>query len=296
MDNTDGFRAQLIALASLSTILCLPTVALNFRVFTTIVRKKHLHQPTYINIASIALTDWLVGCVSFPCITAICIMQSMDKNPCIVAVVSVPTSSALSITTFLVNSFQAVERYIAVFNPYQFKVRFTNSVVVAMNVTIWLFSFGAVLFWMLTGKFIVFSIFIGATLVMFSVVDVFCYFRIYRETKKVERQIAVQVKVSSEDETTLLKAESRVARVTAMILINVFFCYTPMCGCMIYRSLVDYEPIKAKYFSYWAALNVYLNSFTTPLISCLQLSVIRRAAFSRKAKPCENADIQLQPQ
>ena len=103
-DQTQTFRGQLIALATIGAILCLPIAALNFRIWTQIVAKRHLHHPAYIImiIANLAITDWLVGVISLPCFTGLCVTQTAGNDPCKIALVTMPTSSMLGTATFLV--------------------------------------------------------------------------------------------------------------------------------------------------------------------------------------------------
>ena len=281
IDSTDSFKKQLIALATIYATMCLPTTILNFLIWTTVVAKRHLQHPVYIIIANLAITDWLAGCLIFPSYAAVCIMQSMGKDPCKIVIVATPTSFMLGTTTFLVISFQAVERYIAIFYPFQYKIRFTNSVIIITNVIIWIISCTSVLYWVLSRNTLMFNIFIVVLIFTFSSVDMFCYFKIYVQIKRIEKQIGIQAKISTEANTSRPKSESKVARVTAAILLTVLICYTPLFGCFLYASFTGEKSRESHYFLYWSALLALLNSFMNPVISCMQLSVIRKAVFWR---------------
>ena len=281
MDQTDNFRQQLIAIGTILVVLCLPTITINFLIWITIIAKRHLHHPSYMIIANLALSDWLAGCISFPFYAITCYMNIVGKDTCFIALVSTPISYALGIATFLIVSFQAVERFIAIIYPFNYERCITKFVVMAINLTIWFISCSAVVFWMLSRNTQVFNIFIGVIIFTFSSVNVFCYYKIYVETRKVEKEIANQARLSGEDEINRPKPESKVARVTAAIMINVFVCYSPLLGSSLYGSVQGEKVHESHYFRYWAWLLVSLNSFINPLIACTQLSVIRKAVFIR---------------
>ena len=154
----DSFRRQLAAIATISVAFSLPTIALNFLIWITIVAKRHLHRPAYVIIANLALSDWLVGCISLPCYAVVCFTQSNDNNPCFIAYITIPTSYALGLATFLIVSFQAVERFIAIFYPFVYRMRFTNSVIVTASLMIWLISCSEALFWVLSRNTLAFII------------------------------------------------------------------------------------------------------------------------------------------
>ena len=127
VDQNDSFKRQLTATATILAILCLPTVSVNFLIWTTILVKRHLHKPSYVLIANLALTDWLAGCISFSGYVAVCIIQSIDNDPCFMWFFSCPIAYVLGIATFLIVSFQSVERFIAIFRPFKYHAKFTNS-------------------------------------------------------------------------------------------------------------------------------------------------------------------------
>ena len=293
-DQNDSFRGQLTAIATMSAILSLPTIILNFLLLFTVVIKKHLHHPAYMIIANLALTDWLAGCISFPCYAAICFTQSVGRNPCFIASVTTPIAYVLGIATFLIISCQAVERFIAIFYPFQYKTWVTNSAIIITSLIICLTSCSGVIFWVLSRNTLAFNIFIGVILLVFSPVNIFCHYKIYVQTRKIEKQISNQAKLSNGDKVHRPKSESKVARVTAVIMINVFVCYTPQLGFCLY----DFFPIakvpESYYFLYWAWILAMTNSFINPIITYRQLSVIRNAVFN-KNRLFENSVSRIRP-
>ena len=281
-DQNGNFRQQLIAIGTILAVLCFPTIAFNFVIWITIITKRQLHCPSYIIIANLALTDWLAGCISFPYYAAKCFMQSVGKDPCYMSSVTTPMGYVLSIATFLIVSFQAVERFTAVFYPFQYELRVTNCVIIIASLIIWLISCSGVIFWVTTRNTFVFNILVGAMIFTFASVDIFCYFKIYFATKKIEKQISDQARSSRRGEVNRPKSESKVARVTAMIMINVFVCYGPKFGSCLYEFILPDKKSPGRYYLlYWSAVFALINSFINPLIACTQLSVIRKAMFGR---------------
>ena len=131
---------------------------------------------------------------------------------------------------------------------------------------------------MLSRNLKVYRILIVLIVVTFLSFDIFCYSKIYWETKKIEKHIVIQTSVSGH--TSRPKSESRVARVTAMFLINVVLCYAPMAVYFLFGLFVDEKSHESKHLFYWSVLIIFLNSLTNPAISCVQLSVIRKSVFS----------------
>ena len=294
MDQSDSFRGQLTAIATMSAILSLPTIALNFVLLVTIVVRKHLHHPMYMIIANLALTDWLTGCISFPCYAAICFTQSVGKNPCFIASVTTPIAYVLGIATFLIISCQAVERFIAIFYPFQYKTWVTSSSIIITSLTIWLTSCIGVIFWVLSRNTLAFNFFIGVILLVFSPVNIFCHYKIYDQTRKIEKQISNQAKLSNGDKVHRPKSESKVARVTAMIMISVFVCYSPQLGFCLYDFFPGEKVPEGNHFLYWAWMFAKINSFINPLMTFRQLSVIRNAVFNKNIL-CENSVSSIRP-
>ena len=284
-DQTENFRQQLIAIGTILVVLCLPTIALNFAIWITVIATRHLHHPPYMIIANLALSDWLAGCISFPTYATICFMQSAGKDPCSISSVTTPIGYVLGIAAFLIVSFQAVERFIGVVYPFQYKVWVTSSMLIITSLVIWLILCSGVIFWVSSRNTQVFNIFIGAIIFIFSSVDIFCHYKIYLKTKKIEKKITNQAKSSSRVRVNRPKSESKVARVTAALMMSVFVCYGPLLGSSLYGSLPGEKAPESYYFLYWSWLFSLVNSIINPLIACTQLSVIRRTVFNSIINP-----------
>ena len=280
-DQSDSFQQQLKAITIILVVLCLPTIVLNFLIWVTVIAKRHFHRPSYLIIANLALSDLLVGCISFPIYAVTCYMQSIGRDTCFIDFIVAPIAYTLGLATCLTVSFQAIERFIAIFYPFQYRTRVTKSVVIIINLIIWLVSCCAIIFWMLSRKTQVFNTFIGTIVSTFSLVDIFCYYKIFFKTKEIENQIANQANFTRGDKESRPRLESKVTRVTAMVLINVFLCHTPSFGYHLHSSLSRDKSIEGFYFLHWALMLGLVNSFINPLIAYLQLSVIRKAVFDK---------------
>ena len=277
----NSVRQQGMAIAIILVVLCLPTIVLNFLLWMTVIAKRHLQHPAYMIIANLALSDWLAGCISFPTYAVMCLMEYVSRDTCSIAFVAIPISYVLASATYLTVSFQAIERFIAVFYPFQYRIWVTRSVVMISSLVIWLVSCGGVICWTLSRSAIAFNIFIGTIILIVSSIDIFCYYKVYTKTKKIEKQIANQAKLSSGNQESRSKLESKVARVTAMAMINVFVCYTPQFGSSMYPPFSGKKSAAFSSFLYWSWVLLLMNSFINPLITYLQLTVIRKAVFGK---------------
>ena len=116
---------------------------------------------------------------------------------------------------------------------------------------------------------------------VFSPVDIFCHYKIYDQTRKIEKQISNQAKLSNGDKVYGRKSESKVARVTATVMTNVFVCYTPQLEFCLYDFFPGEKAPESYYFLYWAWMLAMTNSFINPIIAYNQLSVIKKAIFNK---------------
>ena len=134
---------------------------------------------------------------------------------------------------------------------------------------------------MISRDTMVLNISLGVLILSFSSVNILCYCKICLHTKQIEKQTSKQTKLSTGDKMRKPRAESKVARVTGMIMGSVLICYTPQFVCSFYELFPGEKSPESHYFLYWAWLFALVNSFINPFITCLQLSVIRKAVLSR---------------
>ena len=276
--HNDGavFQFTYYIVATLLLALSLPTVLVNIAIVTAIIFKRELRTPAYLVIANLAISDCLAGCFVYPCYSVVCIQLALGNNPCPVAFVGTPLGYIFGLTSYNTIALQTVERYLAVFFPYWYHEKLTTKVIVIANVSTWLLSLSIVTLWLITKDNQIFNGILGPLSAVAFCVTVVSYVRIFREVRKIEKQIKEQ-QVGCSAEQRKIKSESKVAKATAIILLAVVVCYSPL---LIFEFVIAFVNIKSSAASvslYWWWFLAIGNSSINPYIACRQLSALRRS-------------------
>ena len=278
--DTLSFKVSVFLIASILLVLFIPTVIWNFLVFRVITKNRELHQPPYLVIANLAISDCLTGCTTFLCYTTVCIKLGLGKDPCSVAIYGTLIGYLLGFVTYLTIAFQTTERFFAIFFPFVYRTNFTIRTVAFANSLIWLTSLSAVIYYGVTKNDKIFFGILGVTSFICMNINIYCYARIFLKTRNIEKQIRKQT--MSVGDKRKLRSESKVARVTAMILSTVLACYAPLLILELYVVFGGKKTLAISYLLYWGWLLALANSSINPVITCSQLSVLRRAIFGQR--------------
>lgn len=219
----------------------------------------------------LSTSDFFVGFAVQPLYLLRRLMELQDRYICWV-IVSYRVLWHLSIgTSFLILSFVACERYIALFHTFKYNEIITISRLV-------LFTGFFVASWTL----FVISRFLGLStekyyaaatsfIILIVSVIIFVYIRIYRLARRHQSQISV---MSSTQSSTIVR-ESKVTKTTAYIVGAVLICYSPLL-----ISLVAVKFFDDKLFHYYVFpvtdCMVFCNSALNPLIYCWRNTDLRR--------------------
>lgn len=220
----------------------------------------------------LSMSDFFVGFAVQPLYLLRRLMELQDRYICWV-IVSYRVLWHLSIgTSFLILSFVACERYIALFYTFKYNEIITISRLV-------LFTGFFVASWTL----FVISRFLGLStekyyaaatsfIILIVSVIIFVYVRIYRLARRHQSQISV---MSSTQSSTIVR-ESKVTKTTAYIVGAVLICYSPLL-----ISLVAVKFFDDKLFHYYVFpvtdCMVFCNSALNPLIYCWRNTDLRRS-------------------
>ena len=276
--DTDIYRFNVLAISVILLCLSIPTIVCNFLIYVTIYKKTDLHQPSFYIIANLAVSDFLAGCSSFVCYAVICIHFFTGRDPCHVAVYGTFIGYTLCIVTGLTVLFQIVDRYIATFYSFWYREKFTSGRVLKINLIIWILSTCCVIYYAVSKHEKVFFSSLVLAMTVLLVTNLFCNIKIFRRIKQIKQEIQEQKRNIWGRKGT--KSDSKIVRVTVMIVTSLLICYTPFATVLVYIILDGKRTTALSVSWYWGWLLSLLNSSINPVITCSQLTVIRKAVFN----------------
>eukprot|EP00112_Aurelia_sp_Birch-Aquarium-sp1_P022859 Seg6591.1 transcript_id=Seg6591.1/GoldUCD/mRNA.D3Y31 product="Trace amine-associated receptor 1" protein_id=Seg6591.1/GoldUCD/D3Y31 len=274
--NDSIYKASLIILSIILSILTFPTVIINLAIVVVVVKRRVFHGPAYLIISNMALSDFLCGCTAYPCWAVISTNFILDGDPCSVAMVSTPMGYIFCATLFMSIVLQSAERYIAIFYPFWYREKMTIWVVLFLCVVTWAVSFSFVAVLVISRDNQIFSGIFGTSALVMSVGTIVSYGKIFKEVKRIEKQIACQGVVMSADDIKF-KSESKVSKATVIILFTFLTCFAPGSVLTFCNSIAGETTYIADVLIYWFWVLALLNSFLNLLVICRQLSVFRRS-------------------
>eukprot|EP00112_Aurelia_sp_Birch-Aquarium-sp1_P020497 Seg5299.2 transcript_id=Seg5299.2/GoldUCD/mRNA.D3Y31 product=Rhodopsin protein_id=Seg5299.2/GoldUCD/D3Y31 len=275
-ENTNTYKVPLLIIASMLILIALPTFLINAAIILVIIRKRELHTPAYFIIANLAISDCLTGCTTCICYAIVNIQFVLGhEDPCSVAYVGTLIGYLLGLSSYNTITIQTVERYIAVFIPFWYHEKLTTRNIMIANASTWILSTIVVTIWLVTKNNEVFYGILGPVSLLCFCVTIFCYARIFREVKRIEKEMkSMQVFCSGEQRR--MHSESKVARATSIILLAVVICYTPLIFLEFYLAFIGKQTTFISVALYWGWFLALTSSFINPLIACRQLSVLKR--------------------
>ncbi|KFO32283.1 trace amine-associated receptor 1 [Fukomys damarensis] len=295
-------REVRVTLYSFMVLIILSTLVGNLIVIISISHFKQLHTPTNWLIHSLAIVDFLLGCLVMP----YSMVRSVEH--CwyfgeVFCKIHTSTDIMLSSASIFHLSFISIDRYYAVCDPLRYKARMSILVTFAMIFISWsvpaLLAFGmifmelnikgaeevyyehihctggcAVFFSKITGVLAFMISFYIPGSIMFCV-----YCRIYLVAKGQARSIkGTNQKLQSglEEKNGISQSKERKAATTLGIVLGVFFiCWCPFFVCTIVDPFLNYTiPLALNEAFIWFG---YLNSTFNPMVYAFFYPWFRRA-------------------
>ena len=290
-DESPTYKATLITIASFMLVLSLPTFFINTCIMIAIFWKSELHTPSFAVILNLAISDCLAGCSAYIFYATTSIRFASGYDACPVAYIGTPWSHILAITSFNTIALQTIERYIAIFFPYWYHEKVSMRRIIVACLSTWLSSIALVTIWLITKDNRIFYGILGFLSITLFVVTVTAYFRIFREVRRIEKEMMTHQTASYEDRKKI-KSESKVAKATVIILVVVITCYSPALFFDFYFAFIGKKTKSASIGLYWAWLLALSNSFVSPLIACRQLTMLRKPVkrIALRMFPCHKTN------
>ncbi|KAL2094473.1 hypothetical protein ACEWY4_009192 [Coilia grayii] len=234
-----GLRSDVeyILLYAILLVVSSLTVFLNLLVIISVLHFKQLHTPTNLLILSLAVADFLMGLVVIPVDgrTFIETCWYFGDFLCTVFPVVMYTIFSGSLTNIFLIS---LDRYIAVMDPLQYKVRVTNKKVVLSVLLGWLYAF------------------IYALVILNK----------HLQHPKPRTMNTVTVRLRSVSKAIVpQKSETKAAKTLGGLIAIYFLCWTPYFVVSLTAETLPYNPA-VLHVIYWL---LYINSCINPLMYAL---------------------------
>ena len=281
-----SFDISLKVIAGLMVVAIFPTLLLNLSLLATIFKRRSFHGPAFVIMANLAVSDTLTSCIGYAAFATTCYMLLNNKDPCTAALVLAPVTYILGFTSFYTIILQACERYFSVLHPFWYHERFTvKFTIIACHFT-WALAFLNVMLWKFITAPLALGIYYGAVNVFGIIAIIYFHVKVFRETKKIQRRIADQI--PNAEERSRIFSESKITRVTILVLSAFFFCFLPDLILVFLISISGGKREDFGEFQYWAWTSAALNSLLNPLITLHQLTTLRKSVIDlwKKVLPC----------
>ena len=273
------FFQGVLILYIIINIITVPVIAvLNALVMIAVKTKSRLRaQKSNIVLAMLALTDFFVGILAQPILTAGLISVLLQESDCQLGVIQIDfivLANCLFTSSVLHVALASGERYVAIKYPYQYITIVTESRLLVASLLTWLLAVTVhIALAINTGVF--FSI--NNTVIGLSVaVIVFCHLSVFLETRRHEQQVAAQQ--ITEEARKQFEKDKKALKLTSTIVGVLLLCYSPL---MFSRTvLLNFlKPSLNTFYiiDFFALTVVFLNSLLNPVIYCIRIRHFRVA-------------------
>ena len=273
------FFQGVLILYIIINIITVPVIAvLNALVMIAVKTKSRLRaQKSNIVLAMLALTDFFVGILAQPILTAGLISVLLQESDCqsgVIQIGFIVLANCLFTSSVLHLALASGERYVAIKYPYQYITIVTESRLLVASLLTWLLAV-TVHFALAINTDVFFSI--NNTVIGLSVaVIVFCHLSVFLETRRHEQQVAAQQ--ITEEARKQFEKDKKALKLTSTIIGVLLLCYSPFmfCGTVLFNF---YTPSLNTFYIivFFALTVVFLNSLLNPVIYCIRIRQFRVA-------------------
>lgn len=267
----------------LNAFLALAAVSGNGLVLAAYHQNESLRKPVDTILLCLAATDFLSGAISQPffifekgLMTGGC-----KKTVCIVAKLEQFFMSFLRGAIICNLSVTALDRYIAVCHPYKYPELVTNSRVVKLLASVWLFCLSV----SLVGVIFDLVSFICVFMLLFNIIFIIVsYVMIFREIQRLQSNV---VTIANDPDGARKAEERKTAQTVAIIIGLLVLCFLPM---IIYSILakISIFKIPREQIMIYAVSAVYSNSSLNVLVYFWRNKQMRKAMLKALRKMTPN--------
>ena len=293
MDEANVLYPWYIANCVLNAFLSYTAIMLNIVTIHAMRKTSSLPKPLKTLLLSLAVSDLGVGLVVQPYYIALMVkwVQNNTENNPVYTMETTPVIDVFYFASFLSILAISVDRFLAIHLHLRYQELVTHKRVVALVISIWVFSALISLFKILINipslrK--VMAIIFGSYFIFTAVI----YYKIYIVVRRHTNQIqALQLQQESQNDEMTNFARLRKSVVGTFYVYLVFLvCYIPgYCSLFIY--IVDPQPNTAiEGFLLYVWTLIFLNSSLNPVVYCWKMRHIRHAimVILRNIFPSQN--------
>ncbi len=250
-----------------------------------------LPQPLKTLLLSLAVSDLGVGLLCQPFFITLLVKWLRQDNPsCTTYAAFTSILSLFSFASFFGVMVLSIDRFLAIYLHLRYQDLVTQKRVVAVVISLWLFS----AFLSLTTLWVPTDI----SFVLFAIIEIGCLvtttflnYKIYSAVRRHRNQIqALQVlQVAENGEMANAASISKTALWTFYVYLVFLVCYLPQICTYSAIAISEISPV-IKGFSMYSLTIVFLNSSLNPVIYCWKMRHIRRTIMDklRNALPIHN--------
>ena len=190
--------------ATISAVLCLITIPGNLLICLAVYIDpyRRLRTPFNIVVANLAFADLLVGCITEPLSIYLHIKEGLGREIKIIELRALHFSYFISCTASVLSlSLLALERYISISYSVKYRTCFKVRRFVLVSLVVWLIAIGLSIVYVLTSYVFYTFVFINIAVFWTLGVTTFCYVKILRKLKKVEKVRVQESTVTSNANT-----------------------------------------------------------------------------------------------
>lgn len=279
---TEQERESLLAIGVLNGALALPTACLNAVIIIAIFNTSSLYTPSFLLLASLALTDFLMGLFGQSLHSAMvlyyrggylrtyCYLRSTSSF----VVVTAGGASLMTVTAI------AIDRYLAIRLKIRYKSIVTISKVKRILVLIWILAIllGSFPFYISTTPVAKFGA-LGVAVCVF--ITVICYFMSFRAVRKHCARIEKQTDNSATSNSTINIVKYKKLLKTMFILLVFIICCFSLMGITVW--LISSQNQRRTVM--WGLMSIVgLNSTFDPVVYISRMRNLQKACKSVLAR------------
>lgn len=204
--------------ASISAVLSLITIPGNLLICMAVYLDpyRRLRTPFNIVVANLAFADLIVGCITEPLSVYLHIKEGLGRKITMVEIRSLHLSYFISCTASVLSiSLLALERYMSITYSFKYRLYFKVRRFVVVSLVVWLVAIGLSSVYILTSYVFYTFVFINIAVFWTLGVTTFCYVKILRKLKKVEKDRARESTVISNADVVI---ENNIPEVKASVI------------------------------------------------------------------------------
>ena len=278
ISEVEDLRSSVIANCVVNNFLCYTAIMLNIVTIHAIRKTSSLPKTLRTLLLSLAVSDVAVGSLSQPLFTSLLVKGLQEVNS------SCNTYKAFEIIISLFSGASffgvvaiSVDRFLAIHLHLRYQELVTHKRVVAVVISIWVFSafFPLMVLWAPLDIYFLMIFIFG---ILGVVLTALVYFRIYFTVRRHKNQILVLQLQQEEENGELSNFSSVVKSAGGVFYVYLVFlmCYLPFLV-VLATSVINGPSIPLKRVFLFSLTLVFLNSSVNPVIYCWKMRHIRHA-------------------